>query len=123
MELCTPCDTDFQSYAPLILTIKPQGSDILVYAQNTGKHIIFIKRMILCLRWDPSPSRTLLYLREPDFVVGGERLEPATTQLKYQISAAQAVGAQVEAEYVEATGRAVSCANDLRRRRRVDRGR
>lgn len=112
MEQCTVCENIFKGYTPLVLTVKKSGNEILVYAKNNGQNILFIKRMLLCLEYNSGYS--VLYIREGgyfDFVVGGERVEQNLSQLKFRftISAPGPQKAQAEAEYIEATGRSVSC--------------
>ena len=100
------CQSTFDSYSPLKLSVLRSGSDVLVYAQNTGRSIILIKRLLLCLG---SPSGTsVVYLREEDFTVGGERVEQSGTWLKYRTTAPGVTTGQAQAEYVEVTERSLS---------------
>ena len=103
---CDTCQSTFQSYAPLELSIVPSGSDILVYAKNNSRSIIHIQRLILCVEY---PGFTVAsFLREPQFL-GGAVIEQGTTSLKYRVTAATALSAVVEGEYWEVGGRNVSC--------------
>jgi len=105
---CTGCEESFSGTWPLEISLIRSGSDVLVYARNGGKNIVFIKRLLLCREWSAG-GRTINYLREGDFIVGGERVEPGLLQLKYRASATNAVSASAQAEYIEITGRSRSC--------------
>lgn len=114
MERCTTCEQFFRGYASLLLTVTKSGDEVLVYAANKCPNIIIIKRMLLCLQYNWGYS--VLYIREGgffDFYVGGERLEQGWTHLKFRISSPSAQKAQAEAEYIEITGRSVSCLADF----------
>ncbi len=112
MTGCTPCEESFSVYSPLTIELVHSGSDVLVYAKNNGRNIVIIKRLLLCREW-AGGGRTINYLREADFIIGGERVEQGSTQLKYKASAASAVSARAQAEYYEVTGRSLSCELDL----------
>lgn len=121
MNDCTPCEGSLTANSSLALSVirsgGGSGSDILVYAQNQGRNIIIIKRMVLCLR--SNGGQTLLYIREGgffDFEIGGERLEQGLTQLKFRITNTTAQHARVQAEHIEITGRAQSCTADVTQR-------
>jgi hypothetical protein len=105
---CTPCEESFSNYSPLTIYLQKSGSNILVYAKNNGRNIVLIKRLLLCREWSGG-GRTINYLRESDFIVGGERIEQGSTQLKYSASGSGAVSAKAYAEYIEITGRSQSC--------------
>lgn len=114
MSECAYCESTFHGYASLKMTVTKSGNDVLVYARNQGKNIILIKRALLCIEYNG--SATILYIREGgyfDFYIGGERVEQGLTQLKFRINAPNAVRAQVEAEYIEITGRSVSTCTSL----------
>jgi hypothetical protein len=108
MNGCTPCEESLSYSSPLIIYLVESGGNILVYARNNGRNIVVIKRLLLCREWS-SGGRTINYLREPDFIVGGERVEQGLTQLKYSASGTGAVSARAHAEYIEITGRSLSC--------------
>lgn len=108
MNGCTPCEESLSYSSPLTIYLVKSGGNILVYARNNGRNIVVIKRLLLCREWS-SGGRTINYLREPDFIVGGERVEQGLTQLKYRASATGAVSARAYAEYIEITGRSLSC--------------
>lgn len=102
------CPNNFESLNPLRLTVGKSGGNVTVFASNTGRNIIFIKRMLL--RMEQGGSTTTLYIREGgffDFTIGGERLEQGSGQLKFSINYA-ALRAEASAEYIETTGRSRS---------------
>lgn len=113
MADCTYCQS-FDGYAPLKLSVQKSGNNVLLYAQNQSKNIILIKRALLCIEYNG--GSITLYIREGgsfDFFIGGERLEQGSTHLKFKISAASAVNARAEAEYIEITGRYVTSCTPL----------
>ena len=112
MNGCTAFEEDLNHYSPLTLRLVKSGGDILVYANNYGQNIVVIKRLLLCREWSGG-GRTINYLREPDFIVGGEKVEQNSGQLKYRASAAGVVKARAQAEYIEITGRSLSCELNL----------
>lgn len=108
MADCTGCEVSFSGNWPLEISLMKWGSKILVYARNNSPNIIIIKRLLVCRQWS-SGGRTVNYLREGDFIVGGERVEQGSSQLKWEASAANVVSAEAQAEYIEITGRSRSC--------------
>lgn len=113
MEECTTCETSFKDGRPLEMEVSDSASDLLIYATNTGKNIILIRRIIVCRNW-PSGGRTLTYHRDTSsgtfgFQIGGARIEPGTSQLKVRISKGSAISAQAQAEYYEVPCRETSC--------------
>ena len=108
MNGCTPCEEHFAYYSPLTVYLVESGGDILVYTRNNGRNILMIKRILLCREWSTG-GRTINYIREPDFIVGTEKLEQGSTHLKYRISGTGATSARAYAEYIEITGRSVGC--------------
>jgi hypothetical protein len=105
-ETCTGCETTFRSYAPLIMSVVYSAGEVLVYAQNAGKNIVILKRVLLCIEYS-SGGRTTLFIR--NFTVGGDTVEQGSTQLKYRVTVSNVARIQAEAEYFEASGRNVSC--------------
>lgn len=106
MQECSHCQSFIEDYAPLKLTVKKLGDEVWVYAENKGKHIILIKRMLLCGEFDNGYS--MVYIREGggfDFEIGGARLEQGSMHLKFRINWPNVLRAQAEAEYIEIIGR------------------
>lgn len=108
MSGCTSCEESFSEYSPLTISLQKSSGKILVYAQNNGCNIISIKRLVLCRVWS-NGTRTINYLREPDFIIGGEKVEQGTKSLKYSASASNCISSRACAEYIEITGRSQSC--------------
>ena len=95
------------AYGALKLTIMRSGSNVRVYAQNMGNHIVVIKRIILCWQYSGG-GKTFLYLRRPQFVVG-DQIEQGLTWLMYSTTLpATVTDILAEAEYLEFTGRSIS---------------
>lgn len=111
MNGCTPCEMDFDTYAPLTVTVVKSGGKLLVYTRNNGRNILIINRILLCREY--AWGRSVNYLRVNNFVVGGDRLEQGLTHLKVKMSVGGVVSARAEAEYYEVSGRSVSCEADL----------
>jgi hypothetical protein len=104
---CENCQAGFEGYAPLKLSALKSGNNVLIYAENQSRSIVLVKRIIVC---GVFPSYQLfLYLRKPNFVVG-DQIEQGTTYLMAQLNnwATGPVNVQVEAEYIEFTGRSQS---------------
>lgn len=109
MAECGQCAESFRQSGPLVLTVTTSRSEVLVYAQNQGRNIIFIKRMRLC--FELANSTLTWFIREGgffDFEVGGERIEPGLSQLKFRRANPGPGTALAIAEYVEVTNRATS---------------
>jgi hypothetical protein len=112
MNGCKPCEESLSYCSPLTIYLVKSNGDILVYARNNGRNIVIIKRLLLCREWS-SGGKTINFLREPDFIVGDEKLEQGSTQLKFRASGVGAISAQATAEYFEVTGRSLSCELNL----------
>ena len=112
MEQCTVCETSFKNGHPLRLTMNEFGGDLLIYAQNRGRNIVFVRRIIVCRR-SSSGWQSLIFFRDEGtsqtFVVGGGRIEPGSTQLKVRVSKGGATEAMAQAEYYEVPCRALTC--------------
>lgn len=110
------CPNPFQGLEPLTVSVtKSGGGEVLVYAKNNSRSIIFIKRMLLRMEWGGGGATTL-YIREGgffDFFIGGERLEQGTTHLKFRTGPNSAVRGEASAEYIEATSRSRSELNEF----------
>ena len=69
---------------------------------------------MLCLEY--AQGLSVLYVRQGgyfDLLTGGERLGQSLSQLKFRISVSNPQRAQAEAEYIEVTGRGMSCVSDF----------
>lgn len=108
MHDCSQCEDSLSESAPLKIYLTETNNTFHIYAQNRSRNIIIIKRILLCREWTHG-GQTINFIRESDFLVGGETLEPDGTHLKYRASSEGAISANAQAEYIEITGRSRSC--------------
>lgn len=110
---CNACETNFQGYQTLVVSIQRSGSTANLYVQNQGRNIVMIRRILLCYT-TAGGGRVTLYLRPPPDAIGwiypSGFLETGITALYYQLNAANANLVQAQAEYIEIDGRSRSCA-------------
>ena len=111
---CNNCETSFQSYQSIIVSIVHSGSNRLLYVQNQGQNIVMIRRILLCYT-TASGGAGVLYLRPaPDGITWtypSGFLESGITALYYTLNAAGINITQAQAEYIEIEGRSRSCSN------------
>jgi hypothetical protein len=107
MDQCTDCDLVFQTYAPVTVSVVYSGNDVLVYVENNGRNIIVINLLLLCIEFPNGQG--VWYVRDAGLLNGGEQVEQGWMGLKFQIAAAGATQAKASIQYIEVTGRAVSC--------------
>lgn len=109
---CNKCETSFESYQTIVVSIKKSGSDALVYVKNQGRNIVLIRRILLC--YTTSTGWGMLYLRPPPDGITWSYpsgfLETGITALFYKFSSSNMKIVQAQAEYVEIEGRSRSCA-------------
>ena len=110
---CNACETGFQGYQTIVVTIQKSGNNALLYVGNQGRNIVLLRRILLC--WtNPAGGTTTLYLRAPpdpiSWTYPSTYLETGITALYYQLNNLPAgVIVQAQAEYVEIEGRSRSC--------------
>jgi hypothetical protein len=114
---CNTCETTFQSYQTLIVSILKSGSNALLYVQNQGRNIAYIRRILICYAL-PGGSSGVLYLRPPgqpiSWTYPSDTLETGITALFYQLnSLPKGTIVQAQAEYVEVEDRSRSCATTI----------
>jgi hypothetical protein len=111
---CNSCESNFQGYQSIVVSILQQGANRLVYVQNQGQNIVMIRRILLCYT-TPGGGWGMLYLRPaPDpisWVYPSGFLETGITALYYSLSVPNINITQAQAEYVEIEGRSRSCPN------------
>jgi hypothetical protein len=111
MAGCTPCEESFNGGLPLLLSLVKSGGNLLVYAQNTGKNIVFVRLIVVCRIY--TGGSTFTFHREDGgaspFVVGGARIEPGLSQLKVSTWAPSSGSARAIAHYYEVPCRVQSC--------------
>jgi hypothetical protein len=112
---CNSCENGFQDYQSIIVSIKKSGPKALLYVQNQGRNIVFIRRILLC--YTTSNGSGMLYLRPPPSPISWAYpsgfLETGITALYYELNASNAKIVQAQAEYVEFEGRSRSCQADF----------
>jgi hypothetical protein len=111
---CNPCETGFQGYQSIVVSIQKSGATSLVYVQNQGRNIVMIRRILLCYTTSGG-GWGMLYLRPPNdpisWIYPTAFLETGITALYYQLNVSGAQIVQAQAEYVEIDGRSRSCAS------------
>lgn len=110
---CNNCETGFQQYQTVVVSIQQSGTTALLYVQNQGRNIVHIRRILLCYT-RRGVGTTTLYLRPaPDpisWIYGSAFLETGITALYYQLNnVAAGTIVQAQAEYIEVDGRSRSC--------------
>jgi hypothetical protein len=110
---CNFCETGFQQYQSLVVTVTKSGNNALLYLGNQGRNILLIRRILLCYS-SPGGGGGTLYLRAaPDaitWIYPSTYLETGITALYYQLNnLAPGTIVQAQAEYIEIEGRSRSC--------------
>ncbi|HKS28014.1 MAG TPA: hypothetical protein VJS44_09350 [Pyrinomonadaceae bacterium] len=110
---CNACETSFQQYQSVVVSIQQSGANALLYVSNQGRNIVQIRRILIC-RTTGGGGYSMLYLRpSPDpisWIYPTAFLETGIMALFYQwnnIPAGTII--QAQAEYVEIDGRSRSC--------------
>src|SRR5579871_2085997 len=111
---CNTCETGFQGYQSVVVSIQKSGSNALLYVQNQGSNIVLIRRILLCYQLPGGGAGTLYLRAAPDpisWMFPSTYLETGTTALYYSLNnLAPGTLIQAQAEYVEVDGRSRSCA-------------
>ena len=110
---CNACETRFESYQSVVVSIVKSGSNALLYVKNQGKNIVLIRRILLCYTTKSGGTGTLYLRAAPDgisWTYPSTYLETGITALFYTLSVSGLKLVQAQAEYVEITGRSRSCA-------------
>jgi hypothetical protein len=109
---CNACEQQFQGYQPIVVSLLKSGSTAYLYLQNHGRNIVLIRRILLC--YTTPTGAGVLYLRPPGDPISwsypSAYLETGIYALFFQINAANVEIVQAQAEYLEITGRSLSCA-------------
>ena len=111
---CNRCETGFESYQSVVVSIQISGSTANLYVENQGRNIVLIRRILLCYETQSGGTGTL-YLRPPPDAISwiyptSGFHETGITALYYQLNVASARLVQAQAEYIEIEGRSRSCA-------------
>jgi len=114
---CNSCETGFQSYQTVVVSIVKSGANALLYVQNQGRNIVLIRRILLCYQLPSGGSGTLYLRAAPDAIswtYPSTYLETGITALYYTLSnLASGTVVQAQAEYTEIDGRSRSCAQTI----------
>src|SRR5262249_34272221 len=114
---CNSCETGFQSYQSVVVSIVKSGSSALLYLNNQGRNIVLIRRILLCYQ-TPGGGNVTLYLRAaPDAIswtYPSTYLETGITALYYTLNnLAAGTIVEAQAEYTEIDARSRSCAQTM----------
>jgi hypothetical protein len=110
---CNSCETGFQQYQSVVVSVVKSGTTALLYVQNQGRNIVAISRILLCYQLTGG-GWGQLYLRPPGQAITwtypSETLETGITALFYQLTGmAAGTIVQAQAEYIEIEARSRSC--------------
>ena len=109
---CNTCETQFQKYQSLVVTVPKLGADVYLVLYNEGRNIVLIRRIVLCISYPGGSSDTVFLRPAPDQVtwIGSSYLEPGLNGTFYMLPNVP-IGAtvQAQAEYIEIEGRSRSC--------------
>jgi hypothetical protein len=109
---CNNCETGFQGYQSIVVSIQKSGTKALLYVQNQGRNIVMIRRILLCYT-TTSGGWGMLYLRPPpdgiSWTYPSGFLETGITALYYTLDSPTVKIVQAQAEYIEIEGRSRSC--------------
>jgi hypothetical protein len=110
---CNSCETNFQGYQSIVVSVVQSGASRLVYVENQGRNIVMIRRILLC--YTTPGGWGMLYLRPaPDpitWIYPSGFLETGIMALYYTLNAGNVTITQAQAEYIEIEGRSRSCPN------------
>lgn len=110
---CNSCETNFQGYQSIVVSIVQSGPNRLLYVQNQGRNIVMIRRILLC--YTQGAGTGVLYLRPaPDAITWtypSAFLETGITALYYTLNVPNINITQAQAEYIEIDGRSRSCSS------------
>jgi hypothetical protein len=110
---CNYCESSFQGYQSVVVSIQKSGSKAYLYVQNQGRNIIMIRRILLCYTTSTGGGG-ILYLRPPgdaiSWIYPSGFLETGITALYYKLTVSNVKIVQAQAEYIEIEGRSRSCA-------------
>jgi hypothetical protein len=113
---CTTCESSFQGGQSVVVSLHKSGSNVTVSVTNQGRHVVLIRRILLC--YSRAGGQTILFLRAaPDqisWIYPSTYLEQGISATYYQLTnlpAGTSVSAQ--AEYLEINGRNRSCSETI----------
>src|SRR5437879_6012740 len=96
---CNTCESNFQPYQSIVVTVQTAGQTADLYVRNQGRNIVMITRILLC--YTTGGGWGMLYLRPPpdaiSWVYPSAFLETGITALYYQFNAANVRIVQAQA--------------------------
>lgn len=109
---CSQCETAFQDAQSVVVTIMKSGPDALLYVRNQGRHIVHLRRIVVC--YATPGSAGFFFLRPPGDAVPwlypSAFLEQGGSALFYKFTPPDRATVEAQAEFVELSGRSRSCA-------------
>jgi hypothetical protein len=110
---CNLCETGFQQYQSLVVSVATSGSSAFLYLSNQGRNILLLRRILLSYSM-PGGGGVTLYLRAPPDAISwsypSTYLETGITALYYKLNNLSAgTLVQAQAEYTEMEDRSRSC--------------
>jgi hypothetical protein len=114
---CNSCETGFQSYQTVVVSIQKSGANALLYVNNQGRNIVLIRRILLCYQLPGGITGTLYLRAAPDAIswtYPSTYLETGITALYYTLTnLAPGTIVEAQAEYTEIDGRSRSCVQTM----------
>lgn len=110
---CNSCETGFQQFQTVVVSIDRSGQTALLRVQNQGRNIVQLRRILLCST-SPSGGAFTLFLRPPPDPITwsfpSAFLETGASALFFTLNNVPAGNiVQAQAEYIEIDGRSRSC--------------
>ena len=111
---CNICETNFQSYQSIVVSIQHSGANRVLWVQNQGRNVVMIQRILLCYTTTTGGSG-ILFLRPPpngiSWAYPSPFLEQGTGATYYTLTVPNINITEAQAEYIEIEGRSRSCPN------------
>jgi hypothetical protein len=62
---CNACETGFQGYQAIVVTVQKSGNNALLYVGNQGRNIVLLRRILLCWTTPAGDRRRSTCVRLP----------------------------------------------------------
>lgn len=111
---CNICETNFQGYQSIVVSVVHSGANRLLYVQNQGRNVVLIRRILLCYTTTTGGSGILFLRAAPEAISWTyplTYLEQGITALYYTLTVPNINITEAQAEYIEIEGRSRSCPN------------
>jgi hypothetical protein len=113
---CNVCETQFQGYRSVVVSIEKSGSNARLYVENRSRNIIMVRRILLAYS-TKSGGGGMLFLRpKPELGLNFDPsgfVEAGSSSLFYTATMTGVAMWQAQAEYIEFDGRSLSCSLDM----------